>query len=209
MRGEKPIRILIADDHPVVRMGLAALIGLRPDMEVVAQAENGREAVELFRRYHPDVTLMDLVMPEIDGTEAIKAIRAESPSARILVLTTYQTEEDIFRSLQAGARGYLLKAAPGRELVEAIRAVYAGQKRIPADVAAKLAERLPARELTARELEVLHQMAQGKSNEEIGAALHISEGTVKTHVTNILSKLAVNDRTQAVIAAVKRGLVRV
>ena len=202
------IRILIADDHPVVREGVAAMIERRPDMTVVAEAATGREAVAAYRAAQPDVVLMDLRMPEMTGVEAIGAIRGEFPGARIIVLTTYDGDEDIYRGLQAGARAYLLKDAPRDELLDAIRAVHAGQSRIPPAVAARLAERvLAGPQLTPRELEVLRGIVAGRSNKEIGAALSIGEGTVKAHVNNILGKLGVNDRTQAVTTALQRGIV--
>lgn len=207
MSHKHPIRILIADDHPIVRAGLAALIARRDDMTVVGEGENGQEAVELYRRHRPDVALIDLRMPQMDGIEAIRAIRAEYPDARCILLTTFDGDEDIYRGLQAGALAYLLKDVPREQLIEAIRAVAAGQTRIPADVASKLALRIRHPDLTPRELEVLQQMAAGHSNLEIGVALYIAEGTVKAHVNSILNKLAVNDRTQAVTTAIKRGIV--
>lgn len=203
----QPIRILIADDHAVVREGLAAMIARRADMQVVAEAENGRQAVELARRHRPDVILMDLRLPELSGVAAIRQITAEVPAARVIVLTTFDGDEDIYRALQAGAKAYLLKDTPREALLEAIRAVHAGHKRIPSEVAAKLAERLLAPELSARELDVLRLIVAGRSNKEIGAALGISEGTVKVHVNSLLGKLGVADRTQAVTEALKRGLV--
>jgi two-component system, NarL family, response regulator len=208
MSKEGAIRVLIADDHPVVREGVAAMIERRPDMTVVGEAATGREAVAAYRAAQPDVVLMDLRMPDMTGVEAIGAIRGEFPGARIIVLTTYDGDEDIYRGLQAGARAYLLKDAPRDDLLDAIRAVHAGQSRIPPAVAARLAERvLAGPELTARELEVLQGIVAGRSNKEIGAALGISEGTVKAHVNNILGKLGVNDRTQAVTTALQRGIV--
>ena len=207
MTQEAVIRILIADDHPIVRQGLAATIGRQPGMTVVAEASNGREVVDLFRLHRPDVTLMDLRMPQMDGVEAIAVIREESRTARIIVLTTYDSDEDIYRGLRAGAMAYLLKDAPLSELLEAIRAVHAGQKRIPLAVAAKLVERMSSPQLTAREMQVLHLVVAGQSNKEIGTTLNISEGTVRAHVNNILSKMGASDRTQAATLAIKRGLV--
>jgi two-component system NarL family response regulator len=202
------IRVLIVDDHPVVREGLAAMIERRKDMTVVGEAGDGVEALAQFHVLRPDVTLMDLRLPGMSGVEAIDAIRAEFPDARIIVLTTYDGDEDIYRGLQAGAMAYLLKDAPREELLEAIRAVHAGQMRIPPDVASKLAERIMGPELTAREMDVLRLIAAGKTNKEIGAELNITEGTVKAHVNNILGKLGVSDRTQAVTTALRRGLVQ-
>ncbi len=201
------IRVLIADDHAIFRQGLATIISRDPDMVVIAQAENGQQAIDLFREHQPDVTLMDLRMPEVEGVEAITAIRAEFKPARIIVLTTYDSDEDIYRGLQAGAKGYLLKETEPDELLNAIRAIHRGQQYIPPDVGAKLVQRLSNPVLSERELAVLRAMAQGMSNAEIAAALSIGEGTVKSHVNRILSKLDVNDRTQAVIVAVKRGIV--
>ncbi|MCF4970067.1 response regulator [Nostoc sp. CMAA1605] len=201
------IRILIVDDHPVVRQGLAAMIDRESDMAVVGQACNGREAVAVFRQHQPDVTLMDLRMPEMDGVAAITAICGEFENAQIIVLTTYDGDEDIYRGLKAGAKGYLLKDAEPDELLAAIRMVNAGQKYIPPSVGAKLAERVGVLQLSGRELEVIRLMATGKTNQEIASALQISEGTVKYHVNNILSKLGVSDRIQAVITALKRGIV--
>jgi two-component system NarL family response regulator len=184
------------------------MIERRPDMTVVGEAATGREAVAAYRAARPDVVLMDLRMPDMTGVEAIGAIRGEFPGARIIVLTTYDGDEDIYRGLQAGARAYLLKDAPRDDLLDAIRAVHAGQSRIPPAVAARLAERvLAGPELTARELEVLRGIVAGRSNKEIGAALGISEGTVKAHVNSILGKLGVADRTQAVTTALQRGIV--
>ncbi len=202
-----PIRVLLADDHPMMREGIAAVIERHPDMKVVAQADNGREAVNLYQEHLPDVVLMDLQMPGMDGLEAIVAIRAEYPTARIIVLTTYDGDEDIYRSLYAGAAGYLLKDSSRNDLLEAIRTVHHGKQLVTPEIAAKLAQRIRRTELTARELEVLNQIAAGKSNLEIGTLLSISEGTVKAHVNNILTKLSVTDRTQAVITAIQRGIV--
>jgi len=207
MSKQEAIRVMVADDHPVVREGLAALIGRQPDMSVVGEAANGQEAIELFRQQRPDVALMDLRMPQVDGIGAIQAIHTEFPNAHILVLTTYEGDEDIYRGLRAGAQGYLLKDTPREALLEAIRAASSGQTRLPAEMATKLAERLRSPEMTARELEVLQLIAAGHSNQEIAKALFIAESTVKAHVNSILSKLGVNDRTQAVMKAVKRGII--
>ncbi|MBD2471508.1 response regulator transcription factor [Nostoc sp. FACHB-145] len=201
------IRVLIVDDHAIVRKGLATIINRDPEMTVIAQAEDGQQVIEAFREYQPDVTLMDLRMPKMGGVEAIMAICAEFKQARIAVLTTYDGDEDIYRGLQAGAQGYLLKDAKPAELLNAIRAIHNGQKYIPPEVGAKLLQRMSNPELSERELEVLRLMAEGMSNQEIGTALTIGESTVKSHVNRILSKLGVSDRTQAVIIAIKRGIV--
>ena len=200
------IRILIADDHPIVRQGLVALLEQESDITIVAQASNGKEAVLMFHQHQPDVTLMDLRMPEMDGVTAITEICSKVSSAQIIVLTTYDGDEDIYRGLRAGAKSYLLKDASPAELLTAIRTVAKGQKYIPSTVGAKLAERMNNAPLSERELEVLHLMVAGNSNHQISQTLHISESTVKFHINNILSKLSVNDRTQAVIAALKRGI---
>ena len=204
---EAPIRCLVADDHPVVREGVVATLELYDELSVVARAKNGREAVERFREHRPDITLMDLNMPEMGGVDAIAAIRAEFPDARIIILTTYDGDEDIFRGLRAGARAYLLKEGSVEQLIETIHAVHRGQMRIPEEVAAKLAIRMTSPELTARELEVLRLIVAGNSNLDIGNALFITEATVKAHVNSILGKLDVSDRTQAVTTALKRGIV--
>ena len=201
------IRVLIVDDHSLVAEGLANIINYDPEMVVVAQAENGQQAIALYREHQPDVTLMDLRMPTMGGVEAITAICTEFKSARIIVLTTYDGDEDIYRGLRAGAQGYLLKDAKPNELLNAIRIVHNGQQYVSLTVARKLVERMNNPVLSERELEVLRLMAQGLSNQDIGTALNIGESTVKSHVTRILSKLGVSDRTQAVIVAVKRGLV--
>jgi len=205
--GGAPIRIMIADDHPVVREGFAAMIETEPDMAVVGQARSGEEALELFRRVRPDVTLMDLRMPGMGGVEAIRALRREFPNSRLIVLTTYDGDEDIYRAIEAGAQAYLLKDMLCDEILAAIRAVHAGQRRIPAAVGTRLAERMAGMNLSAREHQVLEFVAAGKSNKEIAAELQITEATVKGHMTNILGKLGVTDRTQAVITAIRRGLV--
>ncbi len=201
------IRVLIVDDHSIVRQGLATIINRDPEMTVIAQAEDGQQAIDCFRECQPDVTLMDLRMPQIGGVEAITAICAEFKLARIMVLTTYDGDEDIYRGLHAGAKGYLLKDAKPNELLSAIRMIHSGQQYIPPSVGAKLVQRLSNPELSERELDVLRLMAQGMSNLDISTALSIGESTVKSHVNRILSKLGVNDRTQAVIVAVRRGIV--
>jgi two-component system NarL family response regulator len=201
------IRIVIADDHPIVRDGLKAVINDQPDMEVVAEAANGKETVQLALQHRPDVLLIDLRMPQLNGVEAINAIRTDWPQVRIIILTTYDGDEDIYRALQAGAQAYLLKGMPRAELLDTIRAVHAGRKRIPPAIAAKLAERIAASELTERELEVLELIVAGQSNKEIGNSLSITEGTVKAHVNSVLGKLGVSDRTQAVTEALRRGIV--
>ncbi len=206
MSGEK-IRIIVVDDQAVVRQGFVSLINTVPDMEVVAEGTNGRQAVELFRTHKPDVVLMDLRMPVMGGVDAIKALRREFPSARVIVLTTFDGDEDIYRSLQAGAQGYLLKDMFFEELEDAIRTVHAGGRRIPGVVAERLAGRMSGSDLTARELEVLEQIVRGKSNKEIASTLGISEATVKSHINNVLSKLDASDRTQAATKALQRGIV--
>lgn len=202
-----PIRIMIVEDHVIVRQGLAALLGTVPDFEVVAEADDVTQAIAFFRQHEPDITLMDLRLGKSMGVDAITQIRADHPDARIIVLTTFDGDEDIYRALQAGARGYLLKGMDGDELMEAIRAVHAGKKRIPASVAERLAERMSGPALTGREIDVLRQIVLGSNNREIAAALNISEATVKTHINNLLSKLGVSDRTQAATTALQRGIV--
>ena len=203
----RPIRILSADDHHLLRHGLASLVGAEPDLELVAQASTGREAIEQFRLHQPDVTLMDLQMPDMNGIEAIIAIRSEFPSARIIVLTTYAGDVQVTRALKAGARGYILKGRLAGELFETIRAVHAGQKRIPPEVAADLADHAGESGLTEREMEVLRLIAAGNANKEIAAQLSIAEETVKSRITSILSKLGANDRTHAVTIGLKRGII--
>ncbi len=203
----KTIRILAVDDHALLRAGIASLVELEPDMELVAQASTGREAIEQFRGCRPDVTLMDLQMPDISGIEAIIAIRSEFPDARIVVLTTYAGDVQVVRSLKAGARGYLLKGNVHTDLLDTIRAVHAGRKRIPAEVAAELALHTTEGQLTSRELEILKLIAQGNANKEIAAQLSIREDTVKSHVGNILEKLGANDRTHAVTIGARRGII--
>jgi DNA-binding NarL/FixJ family response regulator len=201
------IHIMVVDDHHIVRQGLVALIGTIPDMKVVAEAADGVQAVESYRKHRPDVTLMDLRLPNKNGVDAIIEIRQEFPGARIIVLTTFDGDEDIYRALQAGAKGYLLKGMNADELTEAIRVVHAGKSRIPAVVAERLAERMGGPSLTGRELDVLKRIVGGRSNKEIAGDLFISEATVKTHINSILSKLGVSDRTQAATTALQRGIV--
>ena len=201
------IRIMVVDDQAVVRQGFVSLIKTVADMSVVAEGTNGREAVALYREHRPDVVLMDLRMPVMGGVEAIAALRREFSDARVIVLTTYDGDEDIYRSLQAGAQGYLLKDMFFEELEAAIRAVHAGGRKIPGVVAERLAERMGGSDLTGRELEVLEHIVGGRSNREIGSALGISEATVKSHINSILGKLGVTDRTQAATTALQRGIV--
>jgi DNA-binding NarL/FixJ family response regulator len=202
------IRVLIADDHTIVREGLVSLLRRKSDMMVVAEASHGREAIELWKKHRPDVTLLDLRMPELDGVSAIKEIRQLDETASIIVLTTFDGDEDIYRAIRAGAKAYLLKDTARDALVECVRRVYAGETYLPPLLAAKLAERVSGETLSAREIEVLQRIAAGKSNKEIGAELFISEGTVKTHVKSIFAKLDVVSRTEAVAAATRRGLIQ-
>ncbi len=201
------IRILTVDDHPILRKGIAALVNAEADLKLVAEASNGKEAMEAFRGHQPDVTLMDLQMPGVDGLEAIESIRAEFPEARIIVLTTYSGDTQVLRALKAGARGYILKGHVHKELLDAIRAVHAGQKRIPAEIAAELADHATDDALTEREIDVLRLIAAGNANKQIADRLSIGEATVKSHVTNILSKLGANDRAHAVVIGLKRGII--
>ena len=207
MSDSTTIRVILVDDHPVVRFGLAAIIGLQPDMIVVAEAGSGEEACAVCSRHAADVVLMDLRLPGLSGVEAIRAIRRSHPKLRFIVLTTYDGDEDIHKALEAGAQAYILKGMSHNELVNAIRTVHSGLKYIPASVSKSLAERPPHSELSARELEVLELIVKGHSNREIGEALGISEATVKWHVNIILSRLNVSDRTQATVAALQRGIV--
>lgn len=202
-----PIRILLADDHPLLRDGVAGLVADQPDMELVGEASNGRDAIDQFRKHHPDITLLDLQMPEMNGIDAIIAIRGEFPEARIVVLTTYTGDTQILRALKAGAQAYLLKSMLRRELLETIRAVHKGQRRIPPEVAAQLAEHAADDTLTSREIEVLRLIAAGRANKLVAGDLSITEETVKGHVKNILSKLGASDRTHAVTIALKRGMI--
>jgi DNA-binding NarL/FixJ family response regulator len=201
------IRLLAVDDHPLLRKGIAALVNAEPDMKLVAEASNGEEAVERFRVHRPDVTLMDLQLPGLNGIEAIDRILSEFPEARIIVLTTYAGDAQVVRALRAGARAYILKGHVHRELLETIHTVHAGRKRIPPDIAVELAEHAIEDELSPREIEVLRLIAAGNSNKEIAGQLSIGETTVKSHVTNILSKLNANDRAHAVTVGLRRGII--
>lgn len=203
----KRIRILAVDDHPMLREGIAAAIARQPDMILVGEAVNGREAIEAFRTTRPDVTLMDLQMPEMNGVAAISAIRADFPAARIIVLTTYKGDAQALRALKAGASGYLLKSALRKEMMDAIRAVFAGRSSIPAEIAMQIAEHVAADALSEREVEVLRCVAQGAANKEVAMRLQISEETVKVHMKHILEKLAATDRTHAVTIALSRGII--
>jgi len=201
------IRVMTVDDHPIYRDGLAALLAVHSDLQLVAEAGDGGEAIELFRTHKPDVTLMDLSMPRVGGAEAIEKIVAEFPEARIIAITTYQGDADIHRALEAGARGYLIKDVLRHQVADAIRSVYRGGRVVPSAVAQTLAEYTPRVELTDRELEVLAHMAKGLSNKEIAGAIGRTEGTVKVHVLHILEKLAAGDRTEAVTIALRRGII--
>jgi DNA-binding NarL/FixJ family response regulator len=203
----KSIRILAVDDHALLREGIAALVADQPDMKIVAEASNGREAIEQFRAHNPDITLMDLQMPEMNGIDAMIAVRSEFPDARFIVLTTYSGDVQVSRALKAGARAFLLKSLLRKELLDTIRAVHAGQKRIPSEVAAQLADHVADDSLTVREIEVLRLIAVGNANKMVADQLSITEETVKGHVKNILSKLGANDRTHAVTIGLKRGII--
>src|SRR6266481_3167899 len=204
----RQIRVFSVDDHPLLHQGLATVIGNQPDMTLVAEAADGREATRLFREHTPDVTLMDLRLPDMSGIDAMIAIRSEFPEARIIILTTFAGDTEIQRALEAGARAYLLKSMPPKELVEAIRQVHAGKKRIPAQIAAQLAEHMSDEGLTARETEVLRKVAEGNRNRDIGERLFISEDTVKVHIKHIMEKLGAGDRTQAVAIGLRRGIIQ-
>jgi len=206
LKGECRIRVLVIDDHPVTRFGIAAIIEATPDMTVVAQAGSGEEAVELFEKHLPDITLMDLRLPGMSGVEAIRTVITKHRNARFVVLTTYEGDEDIHQALQAGARSYIIKGMPHEALVGAVRRVHAGGQFLPPPVSRALFSRIPNSELSAREREVLNLIVRGKSNKEIAAALGITESTVKCHVSVILMRLNVTDRTQAVVTALRRGL---
>ena len=204
---KETIRVLVVEDHNVVRQGLVALLNLVDGIQVVSEAADGLEAIEQYREHRPDVTLIDLRLPKISGVEVIQRVRAKTPQARFVVLTTYDGDEDIYRALKSGAKAYLLKGMTTEELITTIREVHAGRSHIPAAIAERLAERMGTEDLTPREAEVLEQIVAGKSNKEIAAELAISEATVKTHINTLLSKLGVTDRTQAATAAIRRGIV--
>ena len=205
--GPKPIRVLTVDDHPLLRQGIASLIKAQRDMELVAEAADGEEAIKQFQLHRPDVTLMDVQMPNMNGTEAISRIREEFPEARILVLSTYAGDVQVLRAMKAGARGYILKGNVRTELLEAIRAVHAGHKRIPPEIAAELAEHAADDELSSREIDVLRLIGAGNANKQIADKLCIAETTVKNHTSNILAKLGANDRAHAVTIALQRGII--
>jgi DNA-binding NarL/FixJ family response regulator len=201
------IRVLSVDDHALLREGIAAIISSQPDMELVSQAASGNEAIQQYREHRPDVTLMDLRLPDLSGIDAMIAIRGQFPEARIIMLTTFEGDVEIQRALEAGARAYLLKTTPPREVAEAIRQVHAGKKRVPPEIAARLAEHLSDDELTPREIEVLQRISGGNRNKEIADLLFISEETVKVHIKHIMDKLGAKDRTQAVAIGVRRGFI--
>jgi DNA-binding NarL/FixJ family response regulator len=203
---QPPIRVLCVDDHPLVRKGIASILANEADMELVAEAGNGREAVELFRLHHPDVTLMDLRMPEMDGIEATRAIRQQDPEARIIALTSYDGDQEIYRALEAGVRGYLLKEMVHTEVLRAIRTVQSGKRLMPQEVSDRLSEYFPQSALTPREIEVLTLVARGLANKEIAEQLGTASGTIKMHIQNILGKLGAADRTHAVTIAIQRGI---
>jgi two-component system, NarL family, response regulator len=204
----RSIRVLVVDDHPIVRQGLVSILEDEPDMEIVGQASDGNEAIAQFRLHQPDVVLLDLRMPQLGGVEVITAVRAEAPDANIIMLTIYDTDEAIYQGLRAGARAYLLKDTPCEEILEVIRAVYEGRRYISTMVGEKLAARMDKPILSDRERQVIDQMAKGKNNREIGAELNITEHTVRFHVNNVLSKLGANDRAHAIVLALRQGIVQ-
>jgi DNA-binding NarL/FixJ family response regulator len=207
MSESNKIRVLSVDDHPLLREGLAAVINSQPDMLMIADAASGQDGIQQFRKHRPDVTLMDLRLPDMSGVDTIVAILAEFPEARIIMLTTFEGDVEIQRALEAGARGYMLKSMPPKDLVEVIRQVHAGKKRIPPQLAARLAEHMSDESLTVRELEVLRQIAEGNRNRDIGEKLFITEETVKVHIKHIMEKLGASDRTQAIAIAIRRGII--
>jgi len=207
MENHIPIRVLTVDDHPLLREGIAAIIKSQSDMTLVSQASGGNEAIRQFREHRPDITLMDLRLPDLSGIDALIAIRTEFPEARVLILTTFEGDVEIQRALQAGARGYVLKNTPPSQLLQVIRQVHAGRKGVPADVASQLAEHMGDESLTAREVEVLQQVAGGNRNRDIAELLGISEETVKVHIKHLMDKLGAKDRTQAITIAVRRGII--
>jgi two-component system, NarL family, response regulator len=204
----KTIRILVADDHPIVRQGLVAILNDQPDMSVVAEVDNGEQAIAQFRHCQPDVAIVDLQMPQVGGVEAIKTIRAEFPEAAVIMFSIYETDEDIYQGLRAGAKAYLLKDTPCQEILEVIRAVSDGQRYVPAEIGTKLAARMDRPNLSDREQVVLALMAKGNSNKAIATALSITENTVKFHVTNVMIKLGASDRTHAVVNALQQGIIK-
>ena len=208
MSDQNKIRVFSVDDHPLLREGISALISNQPDMELIAEASSGTESIQQYRVHHPDVTLMDLRLPDMSGIEAMIAIRSEFPDARIIMLTTFEGDIEIQRALQAGARGYLLKSTPPKELMDVIRQVHNGKKRIPPEIAAQLAEHLSDEALTGREVEVLQRVAGGNRNRDIAKELFISEETVKVHIKHIMEKLGASDRTQAVAIGLRRGIIQ-
>jgi DNA-binding NarL/FixJ family response regulator len=208
MRTANSIRVFSVDDHPLLREGIATLIKSQPDMVLVSEASTGGEAIQQFQKYQPDVTLMDLRLPDMNGVDVMIAIRADFPDARIIMLTTFEGDVEIQRALEAGARGYMLKSMPPKELLEVIRQVYAGKKRIPPEIAAQIAEHISDEALTDREVEVLREIAGGNRNRDIAEKLFITEETVKVHIKHIMEKLGANDRTQAVAIGVRRGIIQ-
>ncbi len=208
MNSPENIRVFSVDDHPLLREGIATLIKSQPDMVLVGEASTGREAIQQFQKHQPDVTLMDLRLPDMNGIEAMIAIRSEFPGARIIMLTTYEGDVEIQRALDAGARGYMLKSMPPKELLEVIRQVHAGKKRIPPQIAAQIAEHMSDEALTDREVEVLREIAGGNRNRDIAEKLFITEETVKVHIKHIMEKLGASDRTQAVAIGVRRGIIQ-
>lgn len=207
-QSHKTIRLLVADDHPIVRQGLVAILNAQPDMSVIAEANNGREVIDLFRLHQPDVAILDVQMPEVGGVEAITTIRAEFPNAAIIMFSIYETDEDIYQGLRAGAKAYLLKDTPCLEILEVIRAVSEGQRYVPAEIGTKLAARMERPNLSDREYQVLSLMAKGKNNKAIASNLNITENTVKFHVTNVMIKLGASDRTHAVVNALRQGIIK-